>query len=278
MSKSSSLVPFAAFTSIVGVILMPLSKIGGVYSWPCTTIAIAVSLFYIGCLIAEKIHGKVSKKLLVGIGVVALAFLLQKYIADAIYYKRPVYDCYNAYWSFSIESLHWIMYYAAFILVGIVAGSSTTKLHDNKDRFWKDLISGCSCFVLYMVLSTLPRVPEIYNHMTPFSITLLMISALIPMLATLVCVYRCVMSERVLGWVNKYHIVAQILIAMCPGAIFLTVINFSRNYNALAILILPIIAYVLSILYRFTLKFLKSLYKALFNKDFGWKEILIGKL
>ena len=275
MSDSSRLLSFAAFTSIVGVILMPLSKIGGVYSWPCTTIAIAVSLFYIGGLITEKIHGKVSKKLLVGIGVVALAFLLQKYIADAIYYKRPVHDCYNAYWSFSIESLHWFMYYAAFILVGIVAGSSMTKLHDNKDRFWKDLISGCSCFVLYMVISTLPRVPEIYNHLTLSSITILRITALIPMLGTLVYVYRCVMSERILGWVNKYRIIAQILVAMCPGAIFLTIINYS--HSVLAILILPFIAYILSVLYRFTIKLLKGLYKALFNKDFGWKEIFIGK-
>jgi len=277
MMNLHNLLPFAAFTSIVGVILMPLSKIGGVYSWPCTTIAIAVSLFYIGCFIAEKIHGKASKKSLVGIGVVALAFLLQKYIADAIYYKRPLYDCYIAYWAImrlSIHTLHWFLYYAAFVLMGIVANLSIQKPHEN--RFWKDLISGCSCFVLYMVLSTLPRVPEIYNHLTLSSITILRITALIPMLGTLVYVYRCVTSERASSWVNKWRNPTQILVSMCPGAIFLTIINFSPN--ALAILILPIIAYILSILYRFTLKLLKSLYMALFNKDFGWKEILIGKL
>ena len=275
MRNTSTLIPLAAFISIVGVILMPLSKLGGVYSWPCTTIAIAVSLFYIGCLIAKKIQKGLSKKVLIGLGVIALTFLLQKYIADAIYYKRPVHDCYNVYWSFRIESLHWFMYYVAFILVGIVAGSSMTKLHDNQDRFWKDLISGCSCFILYMVLSTLPRVPEIYNHLTLFSITLLRIIALIPMLGTLVYVYRCVMSERVSSWVNKWRIPAQILVSMCPGAIYLTIINYS--HNALAILILPFIAYILSAIYRLTLKLLKGLYKALFNKDFGWKEIFIGK-
>ena len=66
MRNSSNLIPLAAFISIVGVILMPLSKLGGVYSWPCTTIAIAVSLFYIGCLIAKKIQKGLSKKVLIG--------------------------------------------------------------------------------------------------------------------------------------------------------------------------------------------------------------------
>ena len=278
MRNSSNLIPLAAFISIVGVILMPLSKLGGVYSWPCTTIAIAVSLFYIGCLIAKKIQKGLSKKVLIGLGVIALAFFLQKYIADAIYYKRPLYDCYFAYWAFirlSIHTLHWLLYYVAFILMGVVVNSSIQKPHEN--RFWKDLISGCSCFILYMVLSILPRVPEIYNHLTIFSITLLRISALVPMLGTLVYVYRCVTSERVLGWGNKYRILAMILIAMCPGAIFLTVINYSRNFNALAILIFPIIAYLFSVVYRFTVKFLNRVYRMLVDKDFGWKEILIGK-
>lgn len=278
MRNSSNLIPLAAFISIVGVILMPLSKLGGVYSWPCTTIAIAVSLFYIGCLIAKKIQKGLSKKVLIGLGVIALAFFLQKYIADAIYYKRPLYDCYFAYWAFirlSIHTLHWLLYYVAFILMGIVVNSSIQKPHEN--RFWKDLISGCSCFILYMVLSILPRVPEIYNHLTIFSITLLRISALVPMLGTLVYVYRCVTSERVLRWGNKYRILAQILIAMCPGAIFLTVINYSRNFNALAILIFPIIAYLFSVVYRFAVKFLNRVYRMLVDKDFGWKEILIGK-
>ena len=278
MRNSSNLIPLAAFISIVGVILMPLSKLGGVYSWPCTTIAIAVSLFYIGCLIAKKIQKGLSKKVLIGLGVIALAFFLQKYIADAIYYKRPLYDCYFAYWAFmrlSIHTLHWLLYYVAFILMGVVVNSSIQKPHEN--RFWKDLISGCSCFILYMVLSTLPRVPEIYNHLTIFSITLLRISALVPMLGTLVYVYRCVTSERVLRWGNKYRILAQILIAMCPGAIFLTVINYSRNFNALAILIFPIIAYLFSVVYRFAVKFLNRVYRMLVDKDFGWKEILIGK-
>lgn len=278
MRNSSNLIPLAAFISIVGVILMPLSKLGGVYSWPCTTIAIAVSLFYIGCLIAKKIQKGLSKKVLIGLGVIALAFFLQKYIADAIYYKRPLYDCYFAYWAFmrlSIHTLHWLLYYVAFILMGVVVNSSIQKPHEN--RFWKDLISGCSCFILYMVLSILPRVPEIYNHLTIFSITLLRISALVPMLGALVYVYRCVTSERVLRWGNKYRILAQILIAMCPGAIFLTVINYSRNFNALAILIFPIIAYLFSVVYRFAVKFLNRVYRMLVDKDFGWKEILIGK-
>ena len=69
----------------------------------------------------------------------------------------------------------------------------------------------------------------------------------------------------------------MILIAMCPGAIFLTVINYSRNFNALAILIFPIIAYLFSVVYRFTVKFLNIVYRMLVDKDFGWKEILIGK-
>lgn len=278
MRNSSNLIPLAAFISIVGVILMPLSKLGGVYSWPCTTIAIAVSLFYIGCLIAKKIQKGLSKKVLIGLGVIALAFFLQKYIADAIYYKRPLYDCYFAYWAFmrlSIHTLHWLLYYVAFILMGVVVNSSIQKPHEN--RFWKDLISGYSCFILYMVLSILPRVPEIYNHLTIFSITLLRISALVPMLGALVYVYRCVTSERVLRWGNKYRILAQILIAMCPGAIFLTVINYSRNFNALAILIFPIIAYLFSVVYRFAVKFLNRVYRMLVDKDFGWKEILIGK-
>lgn len=269
MRNSSTLIPLTVFISIVGVIFIPLSKLGGVYSWPCTSIAIAVTLFYIGCLIAEKLSVKLNKTLLIIIGVSAFACLLQKYIADAIYCKRPLYDCYIAFWAFrrlSIYTLHWIVYYAAFILVGIITNLSVRKSRENEDRFWKDFISGCSCFVLYMVLSIMPKVPEIYNHLTISSITLLRASALIPMLGTLVYVYRCATSERVLGWVKTYSILTKILVAMCPGAIFMTVINYSRNFNALSILILPIIAYILSVTYRFAIRLIRSLYKAVVSK------------
>lgn len=48
--------PFATFIAIVGVILLPLSKFGGIYAWPCGRVALTVSLFYVGCIIAEWIY------------------------------------------------------------------------------------------------------------------------------------------------------------------------------------------------------------------------------
>ena len=64
---------------------------------------------------------------------------------------------------------------------------------------------------------------------------------------------------------------------LCPGAIILTLTNYVNFGNQLAVFIaLPIMAYILSVFWRFSIRLLRGLYKLLINKDFGWKEVFIG--
>ena len=294
MKHPSNLTPFAAFIAIVGVILMPLSKLGGVYAWPCGRIAVSVCFFYIGCLCAEWLKGKLTRKWLVIIGVTAAIGLGQKYIFEAVT-QNPPYD--HIYWYHRhLSSFIWVMYYLAFIPLGMIVNSPALVplkkfANDGQDgvlalsypyrssnvRFWKDIISGSICFVLYMVMSILPYVTEFFLTASKAMILSIRILSVIPWVATLLYVYRCVMSDKISALTMRLPRITIFIACLCPGAIILTITNYANFWNRLAAFIaLPIMAYILSILWRFSIRLLRGLYKLLTSKEFGWKEIFIG--
>lgn len=294
MKHPSNLTPFAAFIAIVGVILMPLSKLGGVYAWPCGRIAVSVCFFYIGCLCAEWLKGKLTRKWLVIIGVTAAIGLGQKYIFEAVT-QNPPYD--HIYWYHRhLSSFIWVMYYLAFIPLGMIVNSPALVplkkfANDGQDgvlalsypfrssnvRFWKDIISGSICFVLYMVMSILPYVTEFFLTASKAMILSIRILSVIPWVATLLYVYRCVMSDKISALTMRLPRITIFIASLCPGAIILTITNYANFWNRLAAFIaLPIMAYILSILWRFSIRLLRGLYKLLTSKEFGWKEIFIG--
>ena len=145
------------------------------------------------------------------------------------------------------------------------------------ERFWKDFISGTVCFVLYMVMSILPYVTEFYTTAFKSLILAIRVLSVIPWVGTMIYVYRCVMSEKISVLTQKLPKLTIFIAGLCPGAIILTLTNYANFWNRLAAFIaLPIMAYILSVLWRFSIRLLRGLYKLLVNKDFGWKEIFIG--
>ena len=294
MKHPSNLTPFAAFIAIVGVILMPLSKLGSVYAWPCGRIAVSVCFFYIGCLCAEWLKGKLTRKWLVIIGVAAAMCLGQKYVFESVT-QGPPYD--HIYWYHRyLSSLIWVMYYLAFLLAGMIVNSpalvSLKKFADggpegamllphpfrsSNGRFWKDLISGVICFVLYMVMSILPYITEFYLTASKALILSIRIVSVIPWVATLIYVYRCVISEKITALTMQFPKLTMFIAGLCPGAIILTLTNYANQWSIAAFIALPIMAYILSVLWRFSIRLLRGLYKLLTSKEFGWKEVFLGK-
>lgn len=295
MMNFRNLTPFAAFITIVGVILIPLSKFGGVYAWPCGRIALTVCLFYLGCLIAEWLKGKLSRGWLIGLGIAAAICFGQKYLFESAIHYHP-YD--HIYWYHRyFSSLDWLIYYLSFMLLGLIVNSPypvplrrlaadgsegemvlTYPFRSTQERFWKDFISGTVCFVLYMVMSILPYITGFYTTASKSLILAIRVLSVIPWVGTLIYVYRCVMSEKISVLTQKLPKLTMFIAGLCPGAIILTLTNYANFGNHLAAFIaFPIMAYILSVLWRFSIRLLLGLYKLLVNKDFGWKEIFIVK-
>lgn len=273
MKHQPYLTPFAAFITIVCVVLTPLAWQSDIFRWPCNRMAISACLFYMGCVLAEFLKSRLSRKLRIVIICIAAVCFMQYFCMDALLLDTNFdREFYHLMMGWGVK-LSWLFFYLSFLLAGMLMH----PYQNIQNRFTKDFASGVTCFVLYLIMCVVPRIPGFFLNTSEELRLVIRIFRVVPWMATLVYVYRCVTSERVLGWVNKYRILAMILIAMCPGAIFLTVINYSRNFNALAILIFPIIAYLFSVVYRFAVKFLNRVYRMLVDKDFGWKEILIGK-
>lgn len=294
MKQSSTLTPLATFITIVGVFLVPLSRFGGIYAWPCGRIAMSLCFLYVGCLGAEWLKGKLNCKWLVVIGIAAAVCLSQKYFFESATQGRP-YD--HIYWYHRyLSSFVWVLYYISFMLMGMILNSPmrvtldsvdddgaeekmllTYPFRSSQERFWKDFASGFVCFVLYMVMSILPYVTEFYTTASKVLILSIRIVSVVPWVATLIYVYRCVMSEKITVLTMKLPKLTMFIAGLCSGAIVLTITNYANFWNRLAAFIaLPIMAYILSVLWRFSIRLLRGLYKLLVNKDFGWKEIFIG--
>ena len=289
-ANHSSLAPFAVFIAIVGVLLLPLSRLGATYAWPCGRIAVSVCFFYIGCLFAEWLKSKLNSKALVAVGVAFAICFGQKYVLESIT-QSPPYD--QVFWYHRyLSSIVWVIYYLSFILLGIIINSPVKRSDDIesegamptqyafrsvKERFWKDVISGVVCFILYMVMSILPYVTEFYNTASKTIILSIRILSLVPWVGTLIYVYKSVMSEKISELTTQLPKLTIFIAGLCPGAIILTLIRYSHQLGILAALIaMPIMAYILSVLWRFSIRLLKGLCTLLLNKEFGWKEIFIG--
>lgn len=289
-TNQSSLAPFAAFIAIVGVLLLPLSRFGATYAWPCGRIAVSVCFFYIGCLFAEWLKAKLNSKALVAVGVAFAICFGQKYVLESIT-QVPPYD--QIFWYHRyLSSLVWVVYYISFILLGIIVNSPMKRSDDSesegampipyafrsvKERFWKDVISGVVCFVLYMVMSILPYVTEFYNTASKTIILSIRILSLIPWVGTLIYVYKSVMSDKISELTTQLPKLTIFIAGLCPGAIILTLTRCSHQMGILgALIVMPIMAYIVSVLWRFSVRLIKGLCSLLISKEFGWKEIFIG--
>ena len=81
---TSSLIPLAAFTTIVGFVFYPLRRLSDTAALPLGMLASSFCMFVVGCYIAEIFKSKISRKGLKYIAIVAVLFALQIFIHDGI--------------------------------------------------------------------------------------------------------------------------------------------------------------------------------------------------
>ena len=81
---TSSLLPLAAFTTIVGFVFYPLRRFSDTAALPLAMLASSFCVFVIGCYIAEIFKTKISRKGLKYIAIVAVLFALHIFIDDGI--------------------------------------------------------------------------------------------------------------------------------------------------------------------------------------------------
>lgn len=278
MKHPSHLTQLAAFITIVGVILVPLSRFGGIYAWPCGRIAISVCFLYLGCLSADRLKGKLSRKWLIACGIAAVICFGQKYLFEFSPYL-PIND-YIYWYHWTTRPLSWIAYYMSFFLLGMIVNSQALVRLKRPagDRFWKDFINGMACFILYMVMSILPCVTEFHTTASPSLILSIRILSVIPWIGTLFYVYRCVVSEKISRLTMKLPGITFFIAGLCPGSLILTLVNCAHHWGRFsAFIALPIIAYLISVLWRLSLRLLQGMYILLPSREFGWKEIFIGQ-
>ena len=81
---TSSLIPLAAFTTIVGFIFYPLRRLSDTAALPLGMLASSFCLFVVGCYITEIFKTKISRKGLKYIAILAVLFALLIIIDDGI--------------------------------------------------------------------------------------------------------------------------------------------------------------------------------------------------
>ena len=81
---TSSLLPLAVFTTIVGFVFYPLRRLSDTAALPLGMLASSFCVFVIGCYIAEIFKTKISRKGLKYITIVAVLFALHIFIDDGI--------------------------------------------------------------------------------------------------------------------------------------------------------------------------------------------------
>lgn len=81
---TSSLIPLAAFTTIVGFVFYPLRRLSYTAALPLGMLASSFCMFVIGCYIAEIFKTKITRKGLKYIVILAVLFALHIFIDDGI--------------------------------------------------------------------------------------------------------------------------------------------------------------------------------------------------
>ena len=81
---TSSLLPLAAFTTIVGFVFYPLRRLSDTAALPLGMLASSFCVFVIGCYIAEIFKTKISRRGLKYIAIVAVLFALHIFVDDGI--------------------------------------------------------------------------------------------------------------------------------------------------------------------------------------------------
>ena len=222
MKKKSMPSTLAVFVTIVGTLLLPLSQRSDIFMWPCSRMAISVCLFFIGCVIAEYLNMRLNKTWKAGVACLAVICLVQYFYMDAMHLDVNIdKDLYHLMLGKSIM-LNCMVFYLSFLFLGILIHSGTMEKHDEitgiktTDKFAKDLVSGSVCFAVFLAMWVLPRTEWVFPNTSEGLRFLLRIIRLIPWSATLIYVYRCATSDKVVSFMERRPKITKVAAGICP--------------------------------------------------------------
>ena len=235
MKKKSMPSTLAVFVTIVGTLLLPLSQRSDIFMWSCSRMAISVCLFFIGCVIAEYLNMRLNKTWKTGIACLAVLCLVQYFYMDAMHLDVNIdKDLYHLMLGKSIM-LNCIGFYLSFLFLGILIHSWAMEKRKEvtgvitTDKFAKDLVYGSVCFVVFLVMWVLPRTEWVFPYTSEGLRFLLRILRVIPWSATLIYVYRCATSDKVLPLMERNPKIAKVAAGISPIVVACVLFTFIKR-------------------------------------------------
>ena len=271
---ASSLVPLAAFTTIVGFVFYPLRWLSDTAALPLGMLASSFCVFVIGCYIAEIFKNKISRKGLKYIVIVALLFGFYIFIDDGISswrYAPP-------------ESILWYPWYYVrltgmnpfFLYLGMIVNHCSYRIpykpypfrtHGSIKRDIFISLLSLFAYVSTMYGTCMPAFFEDISVQAAWIVRyIIRIICFAPWIMLLVSLYRCLTSSWVYRVTAKVSKIITFLAYLAPIAIWrIWSIRFPVYglYEMFAFLILVV---TFTIYIRLAFRFIQRLVKRIIRR------------
>lgn len=281
---TSGLVPMAVFISIIAFCLWPLKSLSDTASLPCTMLAKSFCMFVLGCYISEILKDKISRKVNKYICIIAAIFALHIFVVDGIdslIYVPPISILWLPWDYVRLTEIH-----PFFVCLGIIANYKNDMVPQRPYRLReygsmrKDIVMAILAFVAFVAIMYCLHVHALFEHMsvkTAWAVRYVIRIFCLPLwVMMMIYLYRCLTSKWTLSLMERIPKVMRFIAALAPVGFLFVIFNSIRPFSIYLwfdILYYPLCAYGIVVAFRFCI----HLIKALIRKDFGWKEIFLGK-
>ena len=282
--ETSWLIPMAVFVSIVAFCLWPLKSLSDTASLPCTMLAKSFCMFVLGCYVSEIIKGRISRKGFKFICILAVAFCLHIFIVAGIasLINYPPISILWLPWDYvNLTEVH-----PFFICLGMIANYRSEMIPNRPYPFReygsmrKEIFLAIFAFFAFVATMYGLHVPVFFEDMsvkTASAVRYIIRIICFPSWCMLmIYLYKCLTSKWTLNLMAKVPKFLKFIAALAPVGFLFIVFNAIRPFSIylwLDILYYPLLAYVIVVVIRFIIHMLR----AIIRKDFGWKEIILGK-
>ena len=252
---TSSLLPLAAFTTIVGLVFYPLRRLSDTAALPLGMLASSFCVFVIGCYISEIFKTKISPKGWKYIAIVAILFALHIFIDDGIYswcYAPPLSILWYP-WSYvKLTSVN-----PFFLCLGMIVNHYSDGVFDRPCLFRAGGSMKLDIFIVLLSLFTFVAlmygicVHAFFEEMsvqTAWIVRYVVRIICFPIWSILmIFIYRCLSSLTIISFAQKYPKVFIVIAWFAPIAI-LNVLKINLPvYSVYELLYYPLPAVVIII-------------------------------
>lgn len=266
---TSSLVPLAAFTTIVGFVFYPLRRLSDTASLPLGMLASSFCVFVIGCYIAEIFKTKISRKGLKYIAILAVLFALHIFIDDGITSWRYAPPLSILWYPWSYVKLTGVNPF--FLCLGMIVNHSscTTPSRPYPFRTYgpikRDVFIALLSLFAFVASMYGTCVPAFFYDMSVQAASivryLVRVVCFAPWIMLMVSLYRCLTSDWVFKVAAKVPKIMTFLAYLAPIAIWrIWNIHFPL-YGLYELLAFIILALTFTIYIRLAFRLIRSLVK-----------------